>query len=195
MKNNRQTYIEILILTLAIGLIATFSAPWYEMRGSYAAWRIDEWHAFWRGTRAFMLDSVVSSNMVVPIEYATTAMQSMLENMFLVGGILGAWHSVVLAVLLVLGARIRTRAGVSRVRAVFESVALVFATLVILGILAWFFTLPSSLTTKVDFRTELDVHTDSLIWSNADIVFLVPGLSIAAALAQIFIAIRMLKTG
>ena len=164
------------------------------MRGSYAAWRIDEWHTFWRGTNAFILDSVVSSNMVVPIEYATTVMQSTLQNLFVVGGILGVWHSIALIVLLYAGARMRLRAGVSRVRVALEIGMIVVVMIAILGALAWLFTLPSSLTTKVDFRTALDVHTDSLIWSSVEIVFIVPGLAIAAALAQIFLAIRLLTT-
>ena len=195
MKNNRHTYIDLLILTLAIGLIATFSAPWVELRGSYAAWRIDEWHTFWRGTNAFMLDSVVSSNLVVPIEYATTAMQSMLQNILVLGRSLGIWHGSALGGLLFFGAQIRSRAGASRLRVVLETGVIALGIIVMLGIFAWLFTLPSSLTTKVDFRTELDVHMDSLIWSNADVIFLVPGLSIVAALAQIFLAIRIWKTG
>ncbi len=29
---------EILILSTAIGIAATFAAPWLELRGTYAAW-------------------------------------------------------------------------------------------------------------------------------------------------------------
>ena len=32
--------VEFLIVSTAIGIIATFAAPWYELRGTFAAWRI-----------------------------------------------------------------------------------------------------------------------------------------------------------
>jgi ABC-type uncharacterized transport system fused permease/ATPase subunit len=164
------------------------------MRGSYEAWRVDEWHTFWCSANAYTLDSVVSSNVNVPIEYATTAMQSTLQNLFVVGGILGAWHSIAFTALLFVGARMRSRSGTSHARVALEIGVIVLVIILMLGALAWLFTLPSSLATKVDFRTALDVHTDSLIWSSAGIIFIVPGLSIIAALAQIFLVTRILKT-
>ena len=194
MKINQELKNESLILAVAIGLVATFSAPWYEMRGWYAAWHIDEWHTFWRGANAFTLDSVVSSNLVVPIEYATTAMQARLQNLFVVGGVLGAWHSIALGALLFVGARMRLRAGASRARVALEIGMIVVVIVAMLSAFAWLFALPSSLTTKVDFRTALDVHTDSLILSSIEIIFIVPAFAIAAALAQIFLVARLLTT-
>ena len=82
--------LELLILSTAIGVIATFAAPWYELRGTYAAWRIVEWHAFWRGDSAFQLASVVATNWQVPIEYATIEMPNTLRNLFALGSVLGA---------------------------------------------------------------------------------------------------------
>jgi len=32
--------IELILLSTAIGLVATFAAPWYELCGTFAAWRI-----------------------------------------------------------------------------------------------------------------------------------------------------------
>jgi len=32
--------LELLILSTAVGILAAFAAPWYELRGTYAAWRI-----------------------------------------------------------------------------------------------------------------------------------------------------------
>jgi hypothetical protein len=32
--------LEALILSTALGLVATLAAPWYELRGAFAAWRI-----------------------------------------------------------------------------------------------------------------------------------------------------------
>jgi hypothetical protein len=191
MKNHQPINTEWLILAVAIGLIATFSAPWYEMRGTYAAWRIDEWHTFWRGENSYMLANVVSTNYAVPIEYATAAMQSTLQNLFVIGSMLGVWHSIAFIAMLFIGARMRLRSGASRIRVALEIGIIVGVIVAMLGALAWLFALPSSLTTKVDFRTALDVHTDSLIWSSIDFIFVAPMLAILAALAQIVLLWRV----
>jgi hypothetical protein len=38
--NNKLLVVELFLLSTALGLIATFAAPWYELRGMFAAWRI-----------------------------------------------------------------------------------------------------------------------------------------------------------
>lgn len=180
---------EALVLLTAIGLIATIAAPWYELRGTFAAWRIVEWHAFWRGNGAFQLSSVAASDYRVTIEYATQAMQDTLRALTMLGSVLAAWHVIVLAILLSAGARWRLR-QVSRARVLAEIAGLVGVISVVLGGLILLFGLPSSITSKIDFRTAADIHTDSLIWSHLDIFLIAPALSLFAALGQLLIGLR-----
>ncbi|MEW5720874.1 MAG: hypothetical protein AB1817_19770, partial [Chloroflexota bacterium] len=91
------------IIATALGLVATFAAPWYELRGAFAAWRIVEWHTFWRGDAAFQLASVVASNYRVPIEYAAGALQETLRAIFIIGSALGVWHIAAAMGLLIAG--------------------------------------------------------------------------------------------
>jgi hypothetical protein len=74
--------IEIILISTVIGIAATFATPWFELRGTFAAWRIVEWHTFWRGENAFQLGSVVAPDYHVPVEYATHEMRSMLSTWF-----------------------------------------------------------------------------------------------------------------
>jgi len=181
----RSRSFEITILAIAIGIIATFAAPWVELRGTYAAWRIVEWHTFWRGQDAFQLASVVASNYRVPIEYATADMQSTMRNLFVLGSVLSVWHVGAVIVLLVIGLRWRLQNGASMKRAVLEIFALVTFNVIVIYLLAMLLALPSSLTPKVDFRTTEEIHTSSLIWSNVIILPMAPILSVAAILAQL----------
>ncbi|MBI5033143.1 MAG: hypothetical protein HZB51_21700 [Chloroflexi bacterium] len=176
--------IELFLLSTAVGIIATFAAPWVDLRGTYAAWRIVEWHTFWRGEDAFQLASVVSSSYRVPIEYATTDMQAMMRNLFALGSALGAWHIVALIVLLVIGARWRLRNGASMKRTALEIFALVIANFIVLYLLSSLLALPSTLTPKVDFRTTEDIHTNSLIWSSVNILPVAPLLAGVAVIGQ-----------
>ncbi len=182
---SRISRIEIFILSTAIGLAATFTAPWLELRGTYAAWRIDEWHTFWRCAGAFQLSSVVAANYHVPIEFATGEMQAMLRDVFAVGSALAAWHSIALIALLVIGARLRLRAGGSPVRVALEFAAIVAVNVAVLYALAVLLALPSTLTSKVDFRASSVVHSDSLIWSSIAILPVAPALAMIAAIAQV----------
>ncbi len=181
--------IELFVIATFIGILATFAAPWYELRGTYAAWRIVEWHTFWRGDSAFQLASVVATNFQVPIEYATVEMQSTLRNRFALGSVLGAWHSIALIVLLVIGARWRVRAGVPKMRVALEIAGLVIVNAIVLYGLAIVLASPSSLTPKIDFRTGAEIHTDSLIWSDLNLFPVAPVLSIVALLGQL-VALR-----
>lgn len=171
---------EPLWLATLVGITATCAAPWLEMRGAFAAWRIREWHTFWHGENAFMLGEVVAANYRMTIEFATTQMQDLVRNVFIGGAVLGTWHTCVLLGLLVATARARARAGASRRQVARDLAGVLIVNLLVLGALTWLFALPSSLDTKVDFRTGADVHTDSLIWSS---VQLLPVAPIAAALA------------
>jgi hypothetical protein len=183
--NRKFSLVEPLILSIVIGIIATFAAPWAELRGTYAAWRIVEWHTFWRGEDAFQLASIVSSNYLVPIEYATPDMQSTMRNLFALGSVLSVWHVGVLIVLLAIGLRWRLQNGAAMKRAVLEVVALVTVNIIVMYLLTLLLALPSSLTPKVDFRTTEEIHTNSLIWSSVNILPIAPLLSIAAILAQL----------
>lgn len=187
--NQWMSRIELFIFSTFVGILATFAAPWYELRGTYAAWRIVEWHAFWRGDSAFQLASVVATNFQVPIEYATVEMQSTLRNLFALGSVLGAWHSIALFVLLVIGARWRVRSGVPKMRVALEIAGLVIVNAIVLYGLAIVLALPSSLTPKIDFRTGAEIHTDSLIWSDLNIFPVAPLLSLVGLLGQL-IALR-----
>jgi hypothetical protein len=190
LKKSRISQIEILILSTAIGLAATFAAPWLELRGTYAAWRIDEWHTFWRGASAFQLSSVVAANYRVPIEFATTDMQAMLRDAFALGSALGAWHAIVLIALLVVGARMRLRSGGSRTRVALEFAAIVAVNVVVLYALAVLLALPSTLAPKVDFRASGVVHSDSLVWSSITVLPVAPALAVAAFVGQLIALLK-----
>lgn len=177
--------IEFLILSTAVGIIATFAAPWYELRGTYAAWHIVEWHTFWRGENAFQLASVVAANFKVPIEYATAEMQNTLRNLFALGSVLGTWHSLVLIALIVVGARWRLKTGAAKSRVALEIAGLVIVNAIVLYGLAIVLALPSSLTPKIDFRAGSEIHTDSLIWSDLNVFPVAPVLSLIGVLGQI----------
>ncbi len=174
--------------------MATFAAPWIELRGSFSAWRITEWHAFWRGAPSFLLSDVVANSYSVPIEFATTAMHDVLGYLFLLGAVLGAWHSVVFVSLVFAGARARWRSGAPASRVVIFAALLLLASGAALFILAHVFTFPSSLSTKVDFRSQADVHTDSLIWSTLNIFPVAPALALAAVLLQVVLLALSLVT-
>ena len=194
MIKSRISPIDIFIISTAVGLAATFAAPWLELRGTYAAWRIDEWHTFWRGADAFQLSSVVAANYHVPIEFATAGMQSMLREVFALGSALGAWHSIALIALLVVGARMRWRAGGSRTRVALEFAAIVVVNLGVLYLLATLLALPSSLAPKVDFRASGEVHSDSLIWSSITILPLAPALSVLSIVGQVLALWKWTRT-
>ncbi len=182
--------LELLIVSTAVGFVATFAAPWVELRGTYAAWRIVEWHTFWRGgfdgaQPAFQLASVVAANYHVPVEFATTAMQETLRAVFALGSALGAWFSIVLVALLAAGARMRLRARATRRRVAAEVIALVFVNLLVLYLLATLLALPSTLAPKVDFRAGADIHTDSLIWSGVSVLPIAPALAVLSIVGQL----------
>ncbi len=178
--------IECLLLSTAIGFAATFAAPWLELRGTYAAWRIVEWHTFWRGDNAFELASVVAANYRVPVEFATTAMQDTVRAVFALGSALGAWQLIVLIALLIAGARMRLRTDASRARVAAEIAATIVVNVAVLYALAMLLALPSSLAPKVDFRASGSaVHSDSLIWSSITILPVAPALAVAAFVGQL----------
>jgi hypothetical protein len=191
---HKLSQIETLLLAIAVGLVATFAAPWLELRGTYAAWRIVEWHTFWRGAESFQLANVVAANYRVPIEFATTDMPPMLANLFALGGALGAWHSVAFIALLVIGARMRLRAGASRARVALEIAAVVAVNAAMLYVLATLLALPSGLAPKVDFRPGADIHTDSLIWSSVTVLPVAPAFAVIAVAAQITILAMRAKS-
>ena len=126
----------------------------------------------------------------VPVEYATVALQNILRDLFVVGGVLGAWHVVAAVAILVAGARARLNAGISPARVALEIVALVVVNVIALGLLAWLLALPSSITPKIDFRASADVHTDTLVWSNLNPFPVAPLLSFIAVVIQ-FALLRM----
>ena len=178
--------IELFLLSTAIGIVATFAAPWLELRGTYAAWRIVEWHTFWRGDGAFELASVVAANYRVPVEFATTTMQDTTRAVFALGSALGAWQVVALIALLVVGARMRLSAGTSRTRVAVEIAAIVVVNAVALYALALLLALPSTLAPKVDFRANgATVHSDSLIWSSVTILPVAPALAVLSIVGQL----------
>lgn len=183
---NPKTF-QLLFLSTLVGILATFAAPWYELRGTYAAWRIVEWHTFWRGENAFQLASVVASNYQVPIEYATAEMPNTLRNLIVLGSVLGTWHLIVLIALIVIGARWRMKSGVAISCVVIELAGLVIVNVMVLYGLSIVLALPSSLTPKIDFRTGAEIHTNSLIWSDLNILPIAPALSIVSWLGQIVV--------
>jgi len=181
---------ELLLVSTALGLVATFAAPWLELRGTYAAWRIVEWHTFWRGgldgtQPAFQLASVVATDYRMPVEFATTAMQDTLRAVFALGSALGVWHGIALFALLIVGARLRLRAGVSRRRVALEIGAIVLVNLAALYLLATLLALPSGLAPKVDFRSATDIHMDSLIWSSMTILPIAPTFAVFSVVGQL----------
>lgn len=192
-KRNTQP-LEWMILATAVGIISTFSAPWLELRGTFSAWRLIEWHTFWRGESAFMLGEVVAANYRVLVEFATMQMQDLVRGALIVGALLGGWHVLVLGALLVAGARRRLRAGASRTRVALEIIALLAINLSVLAALTWLLALPSSLDTKVDFRFAGDVHTDSLIWSNVNVLPVAPLLAGLSIVGQIIAFLKKRKS-
>jgi hypothetical protein len=184
---------ELMVLSTAIGIAATFAAPWLELQGTYAAWRIVEWHTFWRGEGAFQLASVVASNYRVTIEYATGEMQSTLRAGFALGSALGLWHALALSALLFMGARMRLNAGRSRARVALEIVAIVILNAAVIYLLALLLALPSSLTPKVDFRAGVEIHSDSLIWSNATVLPVAPVVALIAAAVNGFALVKLMR--
>ncbi len=182
---NRLNQKELLLLSTAIGLVSTFAAPWTELRGAFSAWRIAEWHTFWRGASSFLLTDVVATSYAVPVEFATAAMRDSLGNLFLLGAALGTWHAVVFVALIFAGARTRIRGGASVWRVAILVALLFFASVLALYILSRLFALPSSLSLKVDFRSQADIHTDSLIWSTLNIFPAAPALALGAVLLHV----------
>ena len=185
--------IEFLLLSTAIGIAATFAAPWLELRGTYAAWRIVEWHTFWRGESAFQLASVVASNYHVSVEYATGEMQLILRACFALGSALGLWHAGVLIALLVIGARMRLRAGASWPRVALEFAASVVLNAAVIYLLALLLALPSSLTPKVDFRAGAEIHSDSLIWSDVTVLPVAPAFALIALAVDGFALFKLFR--
>jgi hypothetical protein len=155
-----------------------------ELRGSYAAWRITEWHTFWRGEAAFLLSYVVAANYRVPIEFATTAMQETVSRLFILGATLGAWHSAVFIALMFAGARQRWLRRPARWRVAAQVVVLFAASALVLYLCAVLFALPSSLSPKVDFRSQGEIHVDSLIWSSLNVFPVAPALAVVAVFVQ-----------
>ena len=187
--------IELFILSTAIGIAATFAAPWLELRGAYAAWRIVEWHTFWRGEGAFQLASVIAPDYPVTIEYATGELQSMLRACFALGSVLGLWHAAMLVALLAIGARMRMRAGGSPQRVALEIAGLVALNAAVICLLALLLALPSSLTPKVDFLPGAGIHSDSLIWSSVILLPVAPAFAVIAAIVDGFALIRLVHQG
>lgn len=184
MKSNRT---ELVLFSTGIGLVATFAAPWMELRGTFAAWRITEWNAFWRGANAFLLSDVVAGDYRIPMEFATTSMQNTISALFLLGIVLGVWHTVLFVALVLDGARWRWRAGSPVWRLGIKVVLILLASALALYFLAYLFALPSSLSPKVDFRAQGDVHADSLIWSSLNVFPVAPLLALVAAIAQLVV--------
>jgi hypothetical protein len=156
-----------------------------ELRGSYAAWRITEWHTFWRGASAFLLSDVVAANYSVPIEFATTAMQETVSRLFILGAVLGVWHSAVFVALVFVCARWRWRRPPAKWRVAAQAAVLVAASALVLYLCAVLFALPSSLSPKVDFRSQGEIHVDSLTWSSLNVFPVAPAMAVTALLVQL----------
>ncbi len=190
--NYRSFFPELFALSTAVGLVATLAAPWLELRGTYAAWRIVEWHTFWRGEGSFQLASVVAANYRVPVEFVTAEMQSMLRDLFALGSALGAWHAIAFVALLIAGAQTRLRGSATRGRVAIEIAAIVCVNAAVLCLLMLLLALPASLAPKVDFRSAADIHSDSLIWSDVTLLPIAPALSILSALVHVIVlAVRV----
>ncbi len=183
----RFRWLDVLIPVTAVGLVATLAAPWLELQGTFQSWRIVEWHTFWRGEGAFQLQELVSGSYQVPVEFATTGMHSLVQNVWVAGGILGAWHCAAVLVLLLAGVRARLGLGIPRRRALFEITGVVMVNLIVLYALVILLALPSNVSLKVEFRTPLETHTDSLIWSNITLLPVAPVLSVLSAGAQVVV--------
>ncbi len=177
--------VQVLAFAALVGLIATFSAPWFELRGSFASWRIVEYHTFWRGQASFQLGDVVAPDFTVPIEFATTAMQNELQLLVQLGYVLGAWHAIGFAAVLGAIALGKEKAGSGDLRTLATVVLIGVATVAWLYLFAQVFALPSSRSLKVDFRTPEEVHTDSLIWSSLVVLPVAPMLAALAAGVEI----------
>jgi hypothetical protein len=54
-----------------------------------------------------------------------------------------------------------------------------------LYLFVFLFSLPSSLSPKVDFRTQGDIHVDSLIWASLNVFPVAPLLAVVAVLVQL----------
>lgn len=182
---------EILFMSTAIGLVATLSAPWAELRGTFESWRLVEWHTFWRGDFAFLLSDVVAPNYHVPVEFATADTAGVLRVLALLGSLLAVWYVAAFVLLLALGARRRLRSGVPLWRVGLEMAALFLVNFLVLFFLAQLLALPSSRTLKVDFRTPGDVHTDSLIWSSVSVLPLSPLVALVASAAGVLALFRL----
>jgi hypothetical protein len=176
--------IELFILATAIGLLATFAAPWVELRGTFQSWRIVELHTFWRGEGAFQLAQVVAPGYVVPVEFATTGMRDTLRTLFAAGTILGIWHTLALAGLLYTGVGWRNR-GMPRGQMGVQVGLVLLIVVAVLSAFTILLALPSSLSMKVDFRAPTDLHSDSLIWSDLSVLPVGPVLAILAVVIQI----------
>ncbi|MCL4393625.1 MAG: hypothetical protein M1482_02235 [Chloroflexi bacterium] len=182
--------LEFFILCTALGVIATLAAPWLELRGTFAAWRLDEWNAFWRGANGFLLAGVVGGDYQVPVEFATRQMQTVVQAVVVIGGFLALWHTASLAALLVIGARARRRSGAARLRVAVEVAGIVLVYLAVLWLLVTLLALPSTLTPKVDFRGGAEVHTDSLVWSSVTVLLIAPAIAALAALGSAVSAVK-----
>ncbi len=178
---------EVFLVASFIGLIATFSAPWLELRGTFQAWRIVEWHTFWRGDAAFMLADVVSANFSPPIEFATGGMRDTVRLVSTAGVMLAVWHTGAFLALVGLGAIARTGRGIPERRSLLEGIIILLAAVIVLYALAQVFALPSALSGKVDFRTPADIHSDSLVWSSVAVFPVAPMLSLGATVIQVIV--------
>ncbi len=166
-----------------------------ELRGTYAAWRITEWHTFWRGASAFLLSEVVAASYQVPVEFATTAMQDTVSRLFILGAVLGTWYAVVYVALVLMGLRSRWRQPLGKRRVVVQVAILLGASVLLIYLCAVLLALPSSLSPKVDFRAEGDIHVDSLVWSGLTVFPVAPLLSGLALLVQVGTLARILRGG
>ncbi len=185
--NNRAfpSAIDVLVVSVAVGLVASLAAPWIELNGTFQSWRLVEWHTFWRGAGSFQLGDVVAATYRVPVEFATATMQATERNLATLAAALSVWHVTAFAVLLAAGTQARLRSGVSRRRLVIDAGAVVLVALLALGGLTVLLAMPSSRTLKVDFRTPSDVHTDSLVWSGLTVLPVAPVLALGAAGVQL----------
>lgn len=176
--------LELATLATAIGILATFAAPWLELRGTFQSWRIVEWHTFWRGAGSYQLAEVVASGYVVPVEFATEEMRGTVHNLTLLGAILGGWHTLALAWLLYAGVRFRAQ-GLSRWGMGVRVGVLLLIIILVLFAFTVLLALPSSLSMKVDFRAPSDLHSDSLIWSDLTVLPVAPVFAFLAVVIQV----------
>ncbi|MGE5262921.1 MAG: hypothetical protein ACM3S0_06035 [Acidobacteriota bacterium] len=173
-----------MIFATAIGILATFAAPWLELRGTFQSWRIVEWHTFWRGAGSYQLVEVVASSYAVPVEFATEEMRGTVHNLTVLGTILGGWHTLALAGLLYASVRVRAQ-GLSQLGMGVRVGALLLIIILVLFAFTVLLSLPSSLAMKVDFRAPSDFHSDSLIWSDLTVLPVAPVFSVLAVVIQV----------